>query len=47
LIRVDAPDPAILAYLDGVRAEVVKDTAPELATARAPRTRKAVTRGAR
>lgn len=37
VITVEQPSPELLGLLDGVRAEVVRDTEPELATARLPR----------
>lgn len=48
IIRIDHPPAWMLAYLDGTRAEAVKDDEPEFAVVRAPRpTRKDRTRGTR
>jgi hypothetical protein len=44
VIDVPAPSPFLLSLLDGVRAEVIKDTEPEYAVARAVNTVKRVTR---
>lgn len=39
IISVAEPSPYLLSLLDGVRAEAVKDTEPELAVVTAPRKR--------
>jgi hypothetical protein len=48
VIHVDRPSPELLALIDGVHAEAVRDEGmPELATVRAPRKGKAAARGRR
>jgi hypothetical protein len=48
VIHVEHPSPELLALIDGVHAEAVRDEGmPELATVRAPRKGRAAARGRR